>query len=163
MTFSPDAVLEVLERHRVRYVVIGGMAATLHGSPMVTFDIDVVPERSKANLERLSTALGELDARIRVEGIDGGLEFTHDATSLTRMNVVNLVTIHGDLDLTFSPAGVSTFEEWDEHATDVEALGVHFRLADLDQVIASKEAADRPKDRAALPILRALAERRRRR
>lgn len=158
MSFRPDAILAVLERHGVRAVVIGGLAATLHGATTVTFDVDVVPETSRENLTRLSEALGELEARVRVEGIEGGLPFEHDAGALRSMKVLNLVTKHGDLDLTFHPTGLPAFEDWDRHATDVEALGVHFRLASLDDVVRSKEASDRPKDRATLPLLRGLLE-----
>jgi hypothetical protein len=159
VAFRPDEILKVLEQHRVRYVVIGGLAATLYGAGTVTFDVDVVPDLAPDNLARLSSALEELDARIRVDGIAGGLPFDHDARSLGSMNVINLVTNHGDFDVTFHPSGVSSFSEWDDHAGDVEALGVHFRLASLADVIRSKEAAGRPKDQIAVPILRELLRR----
>ncbi|HEV2360260.1 MAG TPA: hypothetical protein VGS21_01020 [Acidimicrobiales bacterium] len=160
MTFQPDRLLEALERHGVRFVVIGGLAAAIHGAGNVTFDVDVVPEESPANLGRLSSALTELEAKVRVDGIDGGLPFAHDARSLAGLNVLNLVTVAGDLDITMHPAGVISFEEWDRSASDAEALGVHFRLAALEDVIRSKEAADRPKDRAVLPLLREVLARR---
>ena len=75
------------------------------------------------------------------------------------MSVLNLVTRYGDLDITIHPTALTSFAEWDAGATEVEALGVRFRLAALEDVIASKEAADRPKDRATLPLLRALLAR----
>lgn len=159
MSFRPDAILGVLERHEVRSVVIGGLAATLHGAANVTFDVDVVPDSSAGNLRRLSDALEELEARVRVDGIEGGLPFHHDARTLHSMNVLNLVTKHGDLDLTFHPTGLPTFEEWDRSASEREALGVRFRLASLEDVIRAKEASDRQKDRATLPLLRVLLER----
>ena len=159
MAFRPDEILRVLERHDVRYVVIGGLAASLHGAGTVTFDVDVVPESSPDNLMRLSAALDELKARIRVSGIAGGLDFDHDAKSLGSMEVINLVTNYGDFDITFHPSGVSTFSEWDRHAEDTEALGVHFRLASLADIIQSKEAAARPKDQIAVPVLRELLNR----
>jgi hypothetical protein len=159
VAFRPDEILGVLERHGVQYVVIGGLAAALHGAGTVTFDVDVVPESSLDNLTRLSAALDELDARIRVSGIAGGLDFDHDAQSLGSMETINLVTNHGDFDITFRPSGVTTFSEWDNHAEDTEALGVHFRLASLADVIQSKEAAGRPKDQITLPVLRELLNR----
>ena len=162
VAYRPDEVLGVLERHGVRHVVIGGLAATLHGSGTVTFDVDVVPEPSPANLARLSAALDDLEARVRVSGVPGGIPFDHDATSLAAMAVLNLVTRAGDFDITFHPDGVASFAEWDAHADDAEALGVHFRLGSLEDVIRSKEAAGRPKDRATLPALRALLARRKR-
>ena len=69
------------------------------------------------------------------------------------------MTKHGDLDVTFHPSGISSFSEWDVHAEKAEALGAHFRLASLADVIRSKEAAGRPKDQNALPILRELLKR----
>ncbi len=161
MAFRPDEILKVLEHHRVRFVLIGGLAAALYGSGTVTFDVDIVPDSAPENLTRLSLALDELDARIRVAGIEGGLPFDHDARSLGTMEVINLVTNHGDFDVTFHPSGVSSFSEWDDHAQETEALGVHFRLASLADVIRSKEAAGRPKDQIAVPILRELLKKQR--
>src|SRR5438093_13469341 len=100
--FRPDQILRVLERHGVRYVVIGGIAATLHGSPHVTTDIDITPERGRRNLERLSAALSELVARIRVAGEPGGFPFSHNCESLQRMEVLNLQTNAGDLDISLT-------------------------------------------------------------
>jgi hypothetical protein len=159
LTFRPDEILKVLERYGVQFVVIGGLAAALHGAGTVTFDVDVVPDPSADNLERLSAALDELNARVRVDGIEGGLAFDHDPQSLGMMTVLNLVTIHGDFDIAFHPSGIPSYSDWSEHATGVEALGVHFQLGSLADVIQSKEAADRPKDQAALPVLRELLRR----
>jgi hypothetical protein len=64
--FDPDALLEVLHRHDVQYVLIGGLAAALRGSATPTFDVDITPAADAANLARLSAALTELDARVRV-------------------------------------------------------------------------------------------------
>ncbi len=76
--------------------------------------------------------------------------------SLGSMEAINLVTNHGDFDVTLHPSGVSTFSEWDRQAEDTEALGVHFWLASLADIIQSKDVAGRPKDRIALPIRREL-------
>lgn len=149
----------MLERHGVRCVVIGGLAATLHGSGTVTFDVDIVPDPEPVNLNRLSGALGELGARVRVDGIPDGLDFDHSPSALSRMSVLNLVTTFGELDLTFHPAGIPDFADWERGAEEREALGVRFRLASLADVIRSKEAADRAKDRATLPVLRELQAR----
>lgn len=157
--FRPDVVLAALREHDVRFVLIGGFAAIVHGSPTLTLDVDVVPEPGTDNMARLSAALTDLGARIRVEGIDEGLSFSHGATSLQQMNVLNLVTIGGSLDITLTPAGVADFTSWDAGATDAVVLDVPVRLAALADVIASKEAADRDKDRAVLPMLRELARR----
>ena len=83
--FRPDRILRVLEQHDVRFVLIGGLAATAHGSPQVTNDVDITPERSRENLHRLSAALKELGARIRTAAEPEGFPFDHDAESLDRL------------------------------------------------------------------------------
>ena len=66
-TFDPGAILAVLERHGVRFVLIGGIAAIARGAHVVTEDLDVTPARDGDNLDRLAVALQELDARIRID------------------------------------------------------------------------------------------------
>lgn len=161
--FNPDALLEVLHRHNVRYVLIGGLAAALHGSATPTFDVDITPEADPENLARLSAALGDLDARIRVDGIPEGLPFSHDAASLAQMTMLNLVTKFGDLDVALDPAGVDSYRQWEAGSISVNVLGVPVQVASLDDIIQSKEAAGRGKDRLQLPMLRALQLRQRRR
>ena len=75
------------------------------------------------------------------------------------MDVLNLVTAHGDLDIAFHPSGLPIYSDWNERATEIEALGVHFQLGSLADVIRSKEAAARPKDQMAVPVLRELLNR----
>jgi hypothetical protein len=157
--FDPLTILEILNRCDVEYVIVGGFAAVSYGSPLPTADVDVTPRPSPENLARLSNALRELDARVRVEGVPGGLPFAHNAASLADATVLKLTTRAGDLDLVNSPAGIQSYAQLAEASLVVQVHGVDVRLASLDDVIASKEAADRPKDRAALPILRRLRER----
>ena len=156
--FRPEEILRVLEKHGVQYVVIGGIAATLHGSPHVTTDVDITPERGRKNLERLSAGLTELNARIRVEGEPGGFKFNQNADSLGWMEVFNLITDWGALDLSFTPAGTRGYEDLRRDAVDIEVLGVHTTVASLADVVRSKEAAGRPKDLLVLPTLRRLLE-----
>ena len=73
-----DEIFACLERHGVRYVVIGGLAGILHGSPLVTFDADICPERSASNREQLASALREMGARIRTSDVPDGLPFACD-------------------------------------------------------------------------------------
>ena len=156
--FRPEAILEVLERHRVRFVLIGGFAATIHGSPYVTTDVDITPAASPENLTQLSAALGELGARIRVAGEPEGFAFNHDGASLAKGQVWNLTTNFGDLDISFVPSGTDGYDDLRRDATELEILGVHVPLASLADIIRSKEAADRPKDRLVLPVLRRILE-----
>jgi hypothetical protein len=151
--FRPADVLAALQRHDVKYVLIGGLAATLHGSPVTTQDADICPERDPENLERLSAALRALHARIRTEGVDDGLPFACDAKFFQMMSMANLVTDAGDVDVTFDPAGTSGYAELARNAVTIEVDGVAIPTASLEDVIRSKTAADRPKDRAVLPVL----------
>ncbi|MGH2539988.1 MAG: hypothetical protein ACRDGK_05670 [Actinomycetota bacterium] len=156
--FRPELLLEVLARHGVRYVLIGGFAGVIHGSPYVTTDVDVVPDRSAANLERLSAALSELHARVWTSSEPAGVPFDHDATSLASVGVRNLVTDFGRLDLTFEPSGTAGYPDLERDTTRLEILGVEVDVASLADVIRSKEAAGRQKDLLVLPVLRRLLE-----
>lgn len=154
--FDPERLLSVLADHGVEFVLIGGYAAALHGSDQLTFDVDVAPRRTGANLDRLSRALHELDAKIRVEGIDGGLTFDHDGASLARSGLWNLTTSAGDLDIAFEPAGTEGWEDLHRSSIRVALGSGPVDVASLADIVRSKEAADRPKDRLALPVLRRL-------
>lgn len=157
--FDPLAILRSLNSHGVNYIVIGGFAATAYGSPLPTTDIDVTPEPSEENLARLSQVLYELEACVRVEGIRGGVPFSHSADSLRDLVVLNLVTRFGDLDLVMKPLGAVTYLEMESRVLTVSVHETKVPLAALSDIVASKTAADRPKDRHALPLLRALLER----
>jgi hypothetical protein len=156
--FRPDRILQVLRKHEVNFVLIGGMAATAHGSPQITNDVDITPERAAENLRRLSAALKELDARIRTESEPEGLPFDHDAESLARLEVLSLVTNAGDLDISFTPTGTRGFGDLSRQAVRMMPFGVATQVASLADVVRSKEAAGRLKDLAALPTLRRLLE-----
>jgi len=152
--FRPDRILAVLASHDVDFVLIGGLAATTHGSPFLTRDVDITPETSAANLARLSSALKAVGARVRAQGVDGGLPFDHDADSLAAAGVWNLTTDFGDLDVSLRPSGTDGYPDLSRKAVTVEAFGVSIPIAALEDVVRSKQAADRDKDRLVLPTLR---------
>lgn len=158
--FDPERLLEVLARHGVEFVLIGGLAAVAHGSPLPTADVDVTPDRDAANLDRLATALRELGARIRTGDPDGVVFPIDGAFLAAQPRMLNLTTSAGDLDLTFLPAGFDGgYRELIAESDPLELVdGVTTRVARLRAIIRSKETADREKDRRALPYLRALLE-----
>jgi predicted nucleotidyltransferase len=156
--FEPRAIVEVLQRHGVDFVMIGGLAAFLQGSPLPTTDVDITPELTDDNRTRLSAALTELDARGRAEGTEP-LPFAHDADSLARAGVWNLSTKHGDLDISFVPTGTGGYADLVRDAVEVELRGIPVKLASLADIVRSKDAASRPKDLRALPVLRELLAR----
>lgn len=154
---GPDAaaIVSVLNQHGVRYVVIGAFAAIAQRAPIAaTRDIDFTPDSAADNLRRLSAALKELGARVRTDALGGGVPFDHDAASLRRASVWNLICRYGEFHIAFEPSGFAGgYPELAEHAHRVLVEGVECSVADLDDVIRSKEAAGRPKDLQALPEL----------
>lgn len=154
LEFDPGALLGVLVSHDVRFVLIGGLAALAHGSPFPTEDVDITPDADPGNLSRLSSALTELDAKIRGESLEEGLPFGHDAASLAGATTLNLTTKFGDLDLTLTPSGTRGYRDLVTDARDTEAFGIVVTIASLADVVRSKQAANRPKDQRVLPALR---------
>ena len=162
--FDPQRILDALAAEGVRFVLVGGMAAVLHGDVGVTLDVDITPAFDEANLHRLARALRGLNARIRAEGVPDGLPFDCSREFLRNLGpdaVLNLRTSAGDLDVAFMPAGTQGFDDLKRDAVAIEVTGTRVLVASLADVIRSKDAADRDKDRQALPRLRQLAERRR--
>lgn len=153
--FDGLAIVEVLVRHGVDFVVIGGFAAALQGSPYVTFDIDVTPERQPDNYARLSDALVELNAKVRTEGTEP-LAFSHSAESLADISIWNLATKFGNLDITMTPSGTAGYEDLRRDALIVRIRSVEFPIASLADIVRSKDAAGRDKDRLVIPVLREL-------
>jgi hypothetical protein len=157
---DPLDILRTLERHRVRYALIGAAAARVAGAPVVTEDIDVAPATDPANLERLAAALRELDARPRTARGRGAVPFPIDAKLLRDGELWTLMTSSGDLDICFMPAGTRGYEDLHRDASRERlGRGLTVEVASLRDVIRSKEAAGRDKDLAQLPILRRTLER----
>jgi hypothetical protein len=155
---DPTCLFSTLNDLRVDYVLIGGLAAVLHGSTAMTNDADIVPDPRTANLENLSDALGELEARLRVDESPEGVAFDAHPALLASMSMLNMTTRCGDLDLTFSPAGLDNYAGIRSRSATFTIDDLEIRVASLDDIIRSKTAADRPKDHATLPILHALRE-----
>ncbi|MGH2787077.1 MAG: hypothetical protein ACRDJV_04085 [Actinomycetota bacterium] len=159
VNFRPIAILQTLHAHEVRYVLIGALAATLHGSPIATNDADICPARDDANLQNLAAALNSLDARLRTTTEPEGVEFVCDASTLKAADIWTLITRYGFLDISFTPSGTRGFDDLNRDAVDVEITGVTVLCASLLDIIRSKEAANRLKDQAVLPLLREMLDR----
>jgi len=154
--FDPLGSMRVLSDHAVRFVVIGGIAGATHGSPSVTQDLDVCYERSPANLERLSAALGSIHAELR--GADDDVPFSLDAKTLAAGDNFTFVTDLGDLDCLGIPAGTIGYDDLKKSAVDVDLDGLVVAVASIDDLIRMKRAAGRPRDLAELEILGALRD-----
>jgi hypothetical protein len=161
MELDLPRILEVLHRNKVAYILIGGLAAVYHGSPFPTEDADITPEMDRRNLDKLATALRELNARVSTDSVPSGLPFRCDGEALSAAQTWNLTTDAGDLDVTFTPSGTRGYRDLSRDAARVELYGVNVLIASLRDVIRSKQAANQPKDQRMLPTLREILAQRR--
>lgn len=168
---DPDApplqvaeLLQLLDRYAVRYVVVGGLAATVHGATRVTFDLDLVPEWTDENLDRLASALSAAEAELQAPDSRTRIVFPIDAQSLRPLEVSTWRTRLGDLDViigtpTATRGVLARYDSLAPRATKRESFGVTILVADLDDVIESKQALGRESDLVALPELHRLRAR----
>ena len=162
--FEPARALETLDRHGVDYVLVGGLGARAHGATRPTGDIDLVPDGDIENLTRLAEALRELNARLRVGGMTDEearhLPVQLDAETLRSFGSSTWMTDAGPIDvlrdLRDRSGGAVAFDVLVDRSADQRIGSVVVHVAALGDIIASKEHADRDKDREALPELRAL-------
>jgi hypothetical protein len=154
---APLDACEALVSRRVRFVVIGGFAAQLRGSPSITQDTDVCYERTPENLERLAQALTDLHATLR--GAPEGLPFRLDSKTLGAGDHFPFDSDAGGLDILGHPAGIpSGYEELARAADEMDIGGVTVKVASIDDLIRMKRAAGRPKDLIELEVLGALRD-----
>jgi predicted nucleotidyltransferase len=139
VTTDYAALLRALAAGRIEFIIVGGLAATIHGAARATYDVDVVYARTPENLSRIVAALGPLRPYLR--GAPAGLPFTWDVETLSKGLNFTLTTTAGDFDL---------------------LGGTESRCLSLEQLIQVKRAAGRVKDLEALAELEAIAEERRR-
>lgn len=147
-------LLGALATHDVRFIIIGGFAATAHGSAFLTVDLDIVYDRAADNVDRLVTALAPLEPYLR--GAPPGLPFRLDASTIARGLNFTLTTRAGDLDLLGEATGGGTYDALLASTEIREVLGVACRFVDLEMLIRLKRAAGRPKDLERIAELEAL-------
>ena len=148
--FEPLPLLRGLRDHRVEYVLIGGLASVLQGSPLPTYDVDISPEPGPRNQERLESALADVDAVLLTE-IDDDL-----GSALRRETDVSFYSPYGHIDLHYRPAGFETYGGLRRNAPTVELeRRLIVRVSSLRDVIRSRLAAG---DERQLPALRATLE-----
>ncbi len=155
---AAEGILRKLAEHDVRYVLIGALAATFHGSPLRTDDVDICPDPTESNLERLGRALMELGAEEWDPHKGDPVPRNFDAEMLALDKTWILWTDQGRLDLVYEPAGTGGYKDLAAHAIVFEIDDLAVTVASLEDVIRSKEAAGREKDHSQLPTLRRLLE-----
>ncbi len=155
-TFDFVTPLERLARRGVAFVVIGGVAARLHGSNVITSDLDICYARNDENLERLAGVLAQLGARL--PGASEEIPFLLDAKTLRMGDHFTFQTDVGSLDIIGSPAGMQGYEELERGAEDFDIDGITIKVASIDDLIRMKRASGRPKDLRMVEELGALRD-----
>ncbi len=161
--FQPKKILELLHKHDVKCVVLGGIASTLYGAPFPTSDVDICPALDTANLERLGTALKEMNAVALATGEPDGLPLDFTGRNLKRwladFKFLYLMTDYGHLDLLYRPAGTEGYRDLSRNSVVGDlGGGLEIMVAALSDVIRSKQATGRQRDLEQLPTLRKLLE-----
>lgn len=155
-TFDPIRALRTLVEHGVRFVLIGGFAGALRGSPVITGDLDICHARDERNLGALAAALASLGARLRGAPLD--VPFQLDARTLQAGDHFTFSTDVGALDILGTPSGTGGYAELEAAATTEDLDGLSIRVASIEDLIRMKRAAGRPKDLIALEWLTAVRD-----
>jgi predicted nucleotidyltransferase len=138
------ALLKLLTENKVEFIIVGGAAATAHGSARLTLDLDVVYNRNRSNIERLVNALGDIQPYLR--GAPPGLPFDWSAETLEKGLNFTLITTLGALDLLGEIVGGGGYDQLLPHTIDIEVAGVLCQCLGVEGLIKAKRAAGRPKD-----------------
>lgn len=158
-SFSPQEIFAALYRHGVDYVAIGGIAANAHGSRRLTLDVDIIPAPEESNYKRLAAALDELGAPATAVDSDFRDLDPRDSFDLARATILKLPTVAGDLDVLNGALGAAPYGDLHERAIEVEVRGTPVRVVSLDDLIAMKRAAGRPRDLRDIADLTGIEER----
>jgi len=153
-----ERILTALRSADVSFVIIGGVAATVHGSARLTSDIDVVYERSPANIERLVKAMAPLKPYLR--GAPPDLPFRFDSETVRRGLNFTLSTEAGPVDVLGEITGVGDYHAVFAVSEEISLFGASYRCISLDALIVSKRAAGRPKDLEAVAELEIIRDER---
>lgn len=150
------SLLGALVENAVEFILVGGVAATVHGSSRLTSDVDVVYRRSPENIAKLAAALAPLDPSLR--GAPPGLPFRLDAETIRHGLNFTLSTRAGALDLLGEITGGGRWEQLVDHTIEVEVFGLSCKCLDLETLIAVKRAAGRPRDLETVAELEAVRD-----
>jgi predicted nucleotidyltransferase len=149
-------LLSALDKTGVEYILIGGVAATVHGSSRLTQDVDICYARTDANVDRLVRALRPLKPYLR--GAPRGLPFEWSAATLRAGLNFTLTTTAGEIDLLGEVTGGGSYNDLIRHTIEITLFTHRTRCLNLEWLIATKRAAGRPRDLEAIAELEALRE-----
>lgn len=153
--FDPEHILGLLTTRGVDFVVIGGIAAVLHGSARITQDLDVCFATDDTNLGALGKVLVELESRLR--GVPEDVPFVPDAETLRRVDVLTLETNAGDFDVLARPDGAPPYARMRQNAERYDVGAFAVLVASIDDLLSMKRATGRPKDLADVEELTSIA------
>ena len=156
MTAGLAQILEALLKNDVEYVLVGGMAAVLHGAPVTTQDIDIVHHRTPENVARLVAVLKSINARYR--GQPEGRTLAPTEKELLASGHNNLQTDLGPIDILCELAPGQDYAELLPHTVTMESGDTVVRVVTLEKLIELKTETGRAKDRLMLPVLMKLLE-----
>jgi hypothetical protein len=157
--FNPLGALRTLMAYKVDFVMIGGLAARLHGSPTVTNDLDICHDQSAANLKQVARALAEMGASLRLPDPTERVAVPIDDRLLAATQNLTLSTEFGSLDLLARPAGTDGYEDVIRSAVTLKLeRGLSVAVASVDDLIRMKRANGRPKDLIEVEVLTALQD-----
>lgn len=151
-------LLNALATHGVRFILVGGVAATVHGSSRLTQDLDVVYARDAENLRKLASSLAPFNPYLR--GVPPGLPFRLDADTLRSGLNFTLTTTLGDIDLLGEITGGGGYEDLLTSSSSIRVFGIECPCLDLEPLIRVKRAAGRTKDLETVAELEAILEER---
>jgi hypothetical protein len=149
-------ILKRLNDHQVEFVLIGGMACVVHGSQVVTQDVDICAPLTLENLRRLCAALQDSHPRFRMSRELRPLP--QNPEELDKFQNLYLLTDLGQLDVLSEIAGIGKYVEVEQHVIQVNLAGNSVRVLDLDALILAKQAMNAPKDRQVFLELSAIRE-----
>lgn len=137
-------VLNILHKHNVEFVLIGGLAAIAHGCTTATSDIDLLYNQSRENIKKLVTALSPYHVRLR--GAPSDLPFLFDEKTFANTQNFTFMTDLGAIDLLSLIPGFNSYNEIASNAEKIQLFNVEIKIISLNDLIKNKKATGRPKD-----------------
>jgi hypothetical protein len=160
MTTNFHKLLQALVTANVEFIIVGGAAATAHGSARLTEDLDIVYRRTPENVEHMVAALLPYDPYLR--GAPPGLPFQWDRRTISNGLNFTLITALGAIDLLGEITGGGNYDDLLPHSIELQLFGLKSLCLGLERLIHVKRAAGRPKDFEAIAELEAILEERHR-
>lgn len=153
-----ERILKAFATHKVEYIIVGGVAAVIHGSSYSTNDFDICYRRTTKNIERLVQAIAPFRPRLRGKSLPKKLPFQFSFETIRSGLNFTLTTDAGDVDLFGEIQGLGTYEQVVDESENIDAFGIRCKVLRLSALIKAKKAISRDKDQAVIKELSAILE-----